>query len=156
MDLDLTLIGQMITFALFVWFTIKFVWPPITKAMEDRQQQIADGLAAAEQGKRDLELAQHQSQELITEAKANAAVILEQANHRANQTIEESKARAREEGQRLVKMAEDDIEQQMIAARASLVGELSDLTLASTKKVLGAAIDDETNQKLVDQLVREV
>ena len=83
-------------------------------------------------------------------------MILEQANHRANQTIEESKARAREEGQRLVKMAEDDIEQQMIAARASLVGELSDLTLASTKKVLGAAIDDETNQKLVDQLVREV
>ncbi len=156
MDLNATLIGQVITFGLFVWFTMKFVWPPIMKAMQERQQQIADGLAAAEQGKRDLELAQHKSKEVITEAKANAAVILEQANQRANQTVEESKSRAREEGQRLIKMAEDDVEQQMIAARASLVNELSDLTFASTKKVLGAAIDDETNRQLVDQLVSEV
>jgi F-type H+-transporting ATPase subunit b len=156
MDLNFTLIGQAITFGLFVWFTMKFVWPPITKAMQERQQMIADGLAAAEQGKRDLELAQHKSTEVINEAKAGAAVILEQANQRANSTIEESKQRARDEGERLMKMAEDDVEQQFTAARIKLMAEISDLTLTSTKKVLASAVNADINKDLVDQLVGDV
>jgi F-type H+-transporting ATPase subunit b len=156
MDLNATLIGQAITFALFVWFTMKFVWPPITKVMQERQQQIADGLAAAEQGKRDLELAQHKSTEIINEAKAGAAVILEQANQRANTTIEESKQRARDEGDRLSKMAEEDVEQQFTAARIKLMEEISDLTLASTRKVLGSAVNADINKELVNQLVGDV
>jgi F-type H+-transporting ATPase subunit b len=155
-DLNLTLIGQALTFALFVWFTMKYVWPPITKTMQDRQQQIADGLAAAEQGQRDLELAQHKVQEMMTEAKANAASMIEQANQRANQVVEDSKSRARDEGQRLIKMAEDEIQQNVNAARDALMAEVTDLTVASATKVLGSAVDENINQKLVDQLVGEV
>ena len=152
MDLNATLIGQVITFAVFVLFTMKYVWPPITQAMEERQKQIADGLAAGEQAKRDLELAEHKVEEMLTDA----AVILEQAHHRANSAIEESKQRARDEGERLIKMAEDDVEQQFVAARSRLMEEVSDLTLASTRKVLAHAVTDDINKKLVDQLVGEL
>jgi F-type H+-transporting ATPase subunit b len=155
-DINATLIGQVITFAVFVLFTMKYVWPPITQAMEERQKQIADGLAAGEQGKRDLELAEHKVEEMLTDAKAQAAVILEQAHHRANSAIEESKQRARDEGERLIKMAEDDVEQQFVAARSRLMEEVSDLTLASTRKVLAHAVTDDINKKLVDQLVGEL
>ena len=91
MDINLTLIGQALTFGIFVWFTMKFVWPPIVKVMRERQQQIADGLAAAEKGSRDLEEAQMKAEGIISEAKANAAAIMDGANSRANATIEESK-----------------------------------------------------------------
>ena len=94
MSLNLTLLGQMLTFILFIWFTMKFVWPPLTKLMAERQQQIADGLAAAEQGQKELELAQRQRQDILTDAKAKASTIVEQATHRANHIVEEAKKRS--------------------------------------------------------------
>ena len=156
MDINLTLIGQALTFGIFVWFTMKFVWPPIVKVMRERQQQIADGLAAAEKGSRDLEEAQMKAEGIISEAKANAAAIMDGANSRANATIEESKQRAREEGERLMKAAEDDISQQYTAARLKLRDEIADLTLASTRKVLDSAANADINKQLVDQLLGEM
>lgn len=136
MNLNLTLFGEMITFAIFVWFTMRFVWPPLMKAMDDRRATIAAGLAAAEKGKRDLELAQHKVTELLTEAKATAAQMIEQANNRANHIIEEGKARARIEGDRLLEIAKNDIEVEYHAAREKLIGEISSLVIAGSEKIL--------------------
>src|SRR5882672_9963457 len=102
MNINATLIGQMITFAVFVIFTMKFVWPPITKALQDREKKIADGLAAAEKGERSLDLATHKAKEIIQEAKVNANQLVEQAHARAAQLVEEAKEIARQESDRIV------------------------------------------------------
>src|SRR5271165_1529994 len=105
MNINATLLGQMITFAVFVWFTMRFVWPPITKALAERSQKIAEGLAAAERGKHELDLCQQEIVEQLKEAKVNADVIIDQANKRAHQIVDGAKDKAREEGQRLVALA---------------------------------------------------
>ena len=156
MNLNLTLIGQMITFALFVWFTMKFVWPPLMKLMQERQQQIADGLAAAEQGQKELELAQRQRQEILTDAKAKASTIVEQATHRANHIVEESKKRARVEGDRLVQMAKSDAEQQYQAAKDQLMNQVSSLALVGAERILKREIDGQSNNDIIKELVDEI
>ncbi len=156
MNLNLTLIGQMITFALFVWFTMKFVWPPLMKLMQERQQQIADGLAAAEQGQKELELAQRQRQEILTDAKAKASTIVEQATHRANHIVEESKKRARVEGDRLVQIAKSDAEQQYQAAKDQLMNQVSSLALVGAERILKREIDGQSNDDIIKELVDEI
>ena len=136
MNLNLTLFGEMITFAIFVWFTMRFVWPPLMKAMEERREKIAAGLAAAEKGKRELELARHKVTELLTEAKAQAAQMIEQANQRANHIVEEGKARARVEGERLLEITKNDIEREVHTARDQLMKEISSLVVAGSEKIL--------------------
>ena len=105
MEINLTLVVQMLVFGAFVWFTMKFVWPPLSKALEERQEKIADGLAAAERGRRELELAQHRVKDEMKHAKVQAADIIEKANRRATQMIEEAKEDARQESQKLAKVA---------------------------------------------------
>lgn len=156
MDINATLLGQLITFAIFVWFTMKYVWPPITKAMQEREKRIADGLAAAERGKHDLELAQHKISEQLRDTKIHAAEILDQANKRAGQIIEEAKQRAREEGERLLAMAHHDIEQEMQAAKQKLRSEVAKLAIAGAEKILTHSIDSATQQDLVKQLITEI
>src|SRR5687768_4228907 len=112
MNLNLTLLGEMLTFAIFIWFTMRFVWPPLMAALEERREKIAAGLAAADKGHRELEMAQHKIDEMMTEAKGQVAHIIEQANQRANHIIEEAKARARVEGDRLITLAKRDVEQE--------------------------------------------
>lgn len=153
MNINLTLLGEMLTFAIFVWFTMRFVWPPLMKAMEERRETIAAGLAAAEKGKRDLELAQHKVTELLTEAKAQAAQMIEQANHRANHIIEEAKARAREEGDRLLVIAKADIEREFQSARETLMKEISSLVVTGAEKVLQQEINRSANDKIVAELL---
>lgn len=156
MEINATLIGQMITFIVFVAFTMKFVWPPIMKAMQEREQKIADGLAAADRGKHELELAQHKAIEQLRDAKIHAAEILEQANKRANQIVEESKERAREEGDRLLAIARGDIDHEMQSARQKLRQEVATLAVASAEKILSRSIDDATQKDLVDKLIAEI
>jgi len=156
MNLNLTLLGQMITFGLFVWFTMKFVWPPLVTVMRDRQKQIADGLAAAEQGQNELELAEHKSVEILTEAKAQAASILEQANQRANHIVEESKGRARDEGARLLTLAQDEIDQQYNLAKEDLLGQVSGIAVMAAEKILQREVDKSNNAAIVDELVGEI
>ncbi len=156
MDINITLIGQMITFAVFIWFTMKFVWPPIVKAMHDREKKIADGLAAAEQGKRELELAEHEAAKHIREAKLKAADIVEQANQRATRLIEEGKADARVEGDRLLELAKAEIQQERAQTEQALLAHVSQLALQGAEKVLGQQIDKSIHSQLFDQLIDEI
>lgn len=156
MNLNLTLFGEMITFSIFIWFTMRFVWPPLMKAMEERREKIAAGLAAAEKSQRDLESTQHKITELLADAKTQAAQFIEQANQRAHVIIEESKAKARAEGDRLLEIAKNDIAREYQSAREVLLGQISTLAIAGAEKILGHEIDKSANDELVNQLVKEI
>lgn len=153
MSINLTLFGEMITFAIFVWFTMRFVWPPLTAALEERREKIAAGLAAAEKSKRDLELAQHKVTEILTEAKAQAAQMIEQANQRANHIVEEAKARGRAEGDRLLEIAKNDIEREVNTARDALMNQISSLVISGAEKVLQHEVNKSANDKLIAEMM---
>lgn len=156
MDINATLLGQMITFIVLIWFTMKFVWPHIIKAMQEREKRIADGLAAADRGQHELELAQHKAADQLRDAKIHAAEILEQANKRANQIIEEAKERAREEGERLLTIARSDIDQEMQSARQQLRTEVADLAIASAERILTRSVDAGLQRDLIAKLITEI
>lgn len=156
MNINLTLFGQMVTFAIFVWFCMKFVWPVIITAMEERQQKIADGLDAADRAMRDLEAAQDKATDQMKEAKQEAAGIVDQANKRANQIVEEAKQQAITEGDRLKVAAEAEIEQEINRAKEELRASVAGLAIAGAEKVLEASIDDKANRSLVDNLASQL
>mgnify|MGYP001819719687 FL=1 len=156
MNINLTLIGQMIAFVGFVWFCMKFVWPPILAAMAEREKKIADGLAAADRASHDLELAKEKAVERLKEAKEEAAGIIDSANKRASQLVEEAKDAAVVEADRVKASAQAEIEQESNRAREALRGEVAALSLAGAEKVLGAAIDQEAHKELVDKLAAEL
>jgi F-type H+-transporting ATPase subunit b len=155
-NINLTLIGQTLAFAAFVLFCMKYVWPPILKAMQERADKIADGLAAADRANHDLELAQEKAVERLKEAKEEAAGILEAANKRANQIVEEAKEQAREEGDRLKEAAQAEIQQELNRAREQLRGQVASLALAGAEKVLASEIDMQRHSELVDKLAAEL
>src|ERR1700722_15503516 len=109
MDINATLIGQLLTFLILIWFTMKYVWPPLTKAMRDREKKIAAGLAAAERGKKELEHAEHKALTIIRDAKLEASQVIELAHKRSSQIVEEGKENARIEGNRILAHAQDEI-----------------------------------------------
>lgn len=156
MNINLTLIGQSITFMIFVWFCMKFIWPYIRGAMEARTQRIADGLEAAERANRNLELAQDRAVSQLKDAKVEAASIIDQANRRAAQIIDEAKDRAREEGDRLKAAAHSEIEQEVNRAREQLRERIGTLAVAGAERILGRAIDASAHNDIVDQLAREL
>lgn len=156
MDINATLFGQMITFAIFIWFTVKFVWPPLMKAMEDRRNKIADGLAAAEQGVKELELARIKSEEAIKDAKTTAAHIIEQANQRSHHIVEEAKTLAREEGERLLQIAKTDVEQEYHSAREKLMQEVSNIAVVGAERILKKEIDKSSNDRIISDLVGSI
>ncbi len=156
MNLNLTLFGQMVTFAFFVWFCMKFVWPVILQAMEERQQKIADGLDAADRALRDLDEAQSKVSDQLKEAKQEAAGIIDQANKRANQIVEEAKQQAVAEGERLKVVAQAEIEQEINRAKEELRATVAGLALAGAEKVLEASIDEKSNRALVDKLAAQL
>ncbi len=152
MNINLTLIGQSITFLFFVWFCHAFVWKAIRGAMEEREKQIADGLDAADRAGRDLELAQEKAGKQLREAKAEAASIIDAANKRANQIVEEAKDAAREEGDRLKAAAQAEVEQEMNRAKEALRSQVAALALAGAEKILEASIDESAHKDMVDKL----
>jgi F-type H+-transporting ATPase subunit b len=156
MDLNLTLIGQMITFAIFVWVTMKFVWPPLMAIMEQRRQQIADGLAAAEQGQRELELAHVKHAELVDDAKVQASSIIDEATKRGHHLVEEAKLKAREEGARIVKLAEAEAQQQFVQLKAELLQQIAGLAIQGAEKILKREVDVASNEALVNEMVGEI
>ena len=156
MNINLTLIGQLIAFAVFVWFCMKFVWPPIVAAMTERENKIADGLQAASRAEKDLELAQQNATARLGEAKAEAAAIIEQANRRAAQIVDEAKADAAEEAQRVKKSAEADIEQQLSQAREVLRGQVATLAVQGAEKILKATVDTDAHQQMLAELAAEL
>ena len=156
MDITLTMIGQSITFFLFVWFTMKFVWPPITNALTARRAQIADGLAAAEKGKHDEELAKHRIAEILRDAKAQAQEILGQAEKRAAEIVDEAKANAKVEGERIVAAANAEIEQNVHRAREQLRSQVASLAVAGASRVLKKEINAAANEDLLKDLVAQL
>lgn len=156
MNINLTLIGQTITFIVFVWFCMKFIWPHIVKAMDDRKTQIAEGLAAGERGKHEQELAQQHAVEVIREAKDQAKEILAQAHRRGDEIIEEAKADGRTEGERMVRAAESEIEQQLNQAREQLRGEVVRLALQGAEQVLGAEVDERAHTEQLNRLAAQL
>ncbi|MEQ8484258.1 MAG: F0F1 ATP synthase subunit B [Pseudomonadales bacterium] len=156
MTLNMTLIGQSITFLVFVWFCWKFIWPPLVNAMQERQKAIGEGLAAAERAEKDLELAQERAVEQLRDAKEEAQKILEQARHQANQMIENAKNEARAEGERIKEAQQAELEQELNRAKEALRGKVAVLALAGAEKVLGASIDANRHGQLLDQLAAEL
>jgi len=155
-NINLTLIGQMIAFICFVVFCMKYVWPPIIAAMAEREQKIADGLAAADRASHDLELAQQKAIERLKEAKEEASSIVDAANKRGNQLVEEAKNAAIVEADRVKAAAQAEIAQESNRAREQLRGQVAALSLAGAEKVLGAAIDQSAHADLVEKLASEL
>jgi F-type H+-transporting ATPase subunit b len=156
MNINLTLFGQMIAFAVFVWFTMKFVWPPIMKAIEERKAKIADGLAAAERGKHEQQLAQQRATERLHEAKQQAAEIVARAEKRAAEIVEESKDTARAEGERLIEAARAEIEQETNKAREQLRQSVAQLAVAGAERILRREINAEAHKDIVDDLAQQI
>lgn len=156
MNINLTLIGQVIAFCGFVWFCMKFVWPPIIAAMQEREKKIADGLAAADRASHDLELAQEKAIERLKEAKHEASGIVDMANKRANQIVEEAKVAAQAEAERVKASARAEIEQDTNRAREALRSQVAALSFAGAEKVLGATIDHSAHAELVEKLAAEL
>ena len=156
MNINLTLIGQMIAFICFVMFCMKYVWPPILAAMAERQKKIADGLAAADRASHDLELAQEKAVERLKEAKHEAAGIIDAATKRSTQLVDEAKQAAIVEAERVKLAAQAEIEQDTNRAREHLRGQVAALALAGAEKILAAHIDPKAHAELVDKLAAEL
>ncbi|HCB43250.1 MAG TPA: F0F1 ATP synthase subunit B, partial [Pseudomonas sp.] len=136
MNINLTILGQAIAFFIFVVFCMKYVWPPVIAALQERQKKIADGLAASDRAAKDLELTQEKSAQELRQAKEQAAALIEQANKRANQIVEASKEDARKEGEKILAQAQAEIEQQRIKARDALRAEIAAIAVAGAEKIL--------------------
>lgn len=156
MNINLTIIGQAIAFAIFVMFCMKYVWPPITVAMAERKKKIAEGLDAADRAERDLRLAQERAADDLREGKKQAAAIIEQANKRAILMIEEAKEQAREEANRVKTAAQAELEQDVNRAREVLRAQVSVLAIAGAEKILEASVDQKAHAKLVEKLAAEL
>ncbi len=156
MDINLTLIGQTIAMIVFVWFCMKFIWPPIMTAIEERQTQIADGLAAAERGKQSLEKAQAEADQIVEDARKQATGILDQANARANEIVAEGKADGVKERDRQMSAARSEIEQETNRAREELRGQVSAIAVASAEKILNREIDATAHQDILGKLASEL
>jgi F-type H+-transporting ATPase subunit b len=155
-NINATLLGQAITFAILIWFTMKFVWPPLMAAMAERAKTIADGLAAAERGKHDLELAEKRAAEILRQGKEKASEIIAASEKRASEIIEEAKAHAKTEGDRILVAAKADIDQEVFRAKEQLRTQVTAVALAGAGKILGREIDAKAHNDLLDKLVAEI
>ena len=156
MNFNLTLITQALVFAAFIWFTVRFVWPPLLRAIEARQKQIADGLAAAEQGKKSLESSSKQADQAIQEARGRAAEIISQAEKRDAQMVEAAKVAAKEEGDREKAGAKAEIEQQAQRAREQLRDQVAALAVAGAEKILRREVDAKAHAELLDGIKKQL
>ena len=156
MSFNLTLIAQAVAFALFIWFTVKFVWPPLLRAIEARQKSIADGLAAGEQGRKSLEVSSKQAEQAIQDARSRSAEILSQAEKRAAQVLEEAKANAKAEGEREKTAAKAEIQQEVSRAREELRDQVAALAVAGAEKILRREVDAKAHADLLDGIKKQL
>jgi F-type H+-transporting ATPase subunit b len=155
-DINLTLIGQTIAMIVFVWFCMKFIWPPLLGAIEERQEKIAEGLAAADKGKQSLEQARAEADKIISDARKQATGILDQAHARANEIVAEGKADGVKERDRQLAAAKAEIDQETNRAREELRGQVSAIALASAEKILRREIDDRQHADILGKLAQEL
>jgi len=146
----------MITFALLVWFTMKYIWPPLFDSLEERKKKIADGLAAAERGQEEIILAEKKAKGVLKEAKAQSSEIVTMAQKRANEIVEESKDTAKKEGERLIIAAKAQIDQEIQQAKEGLRQEVADLALSAAEQILGAEIDKAKHQDIISKVSNQL
>lgn len=149
MNINFTLISQAIAFSVFIWFTVKFVWPPLLRAIEERQKNIADGLAAGERGRHELELASQRSAEVLKEAKHRASEIVLQAEKRAAEIVEESKKTAKEESDRIITGAKAEVQHEIFGAKEVLRQYAAQLAIAGATKILRREIDAKVHADIL-------
>ena len=156
MNINFTLIAQAIAFAILIWFTVKYVWPPLLNAIETRQKEIADGLAAAQEGKASLEVAAKKTTLQLNEAKQKASEIISQAEKRASEILEEAKHQAKTEGDRIILGAKAEIDQEVNRAKESLREQVSKLAVAGAEKILSKEIDKKAHSDMLSKLAKEL
>ena len=156
MNINLTLIAQGITFFAFIWFTVKFVWPPILAVIEERRTKIADGLAAADKGARSLEDAQVRISVMVEEARGQGRQIIDQAQTRANGIVDEARVGATQERERILQSGQAEVEQQINRARDELRAQVAAIVVAGAEKILAREIDPRTHQDLLDKLAAQI
>lgn len=156
MNITLTIIAQALSFAILIWFTAKFVWPPLLAAIESRQKTIADGLADAERAKHGLDMAAKRSADILREAKDKAGEIVANGEKRASEIVEQAKAQAKVEGDRIVAGAKAEVEQEVFRAKEQLRTQVSAIALAGAGKILGREIDAKAHNDLLDKLAADL
>lgn len=156
MNINATLLGQAISFMLFVWFCMKLVWPPLIAAIEERQKKIADGLAASDRAAKDLELVQAKMAEQLKDAKVQAAAIIEQANKRKALILDEARTEADAERQKIITQGQAEIDAERKRAREELRKQVAALAIAGAEKILERSVDEAANSDIVDKLVAEL
>ena len=156
MNINLTLLGQAISFAIFVWFCLKYIWPPVLKALEERETRIADGLAAAEKGQQDLENAGERIEEILAEGRDKAQEFVVQSQQRGDEIVETAKQAAIEEGNRLLAAARGQIDTERNEARESLRNEVAVLALSGAEQILMREVDADAHREVLDKLIAEI
>jgi F-type H+-transporting ATPase subunit b len=156
MNINLTLLMQAAAFAAFIWFTAKFVWPPLMRAVETRQKQIADGLAAADEGRKSLANAEKRISDLVGEARAKAGEIVAQGEKFRQETVEQAKAEAKAEADRIVAAAKAEIAQEVARAKEDLRHQVSSLAIAGAEKILKREVDAKAHADLLAEIQRQV
>jgi F-type H+-transporting ATPase subunit b len=156
LDINLTLIVQMAVFAAFVLFTMRFVWPPLSKAMEERQNKIASGLSAAERARKELELAQHRAKEEIRHARVQSSEIIEKAMKQATSIVEEARQEAKIEALKQLKLGKDQLQQEINHAREALKKQVAGLAVSCAERILKREVDSESNKALLDDFISEI
>jgi F-type H+-transporting ATPase subunit b len=156
MNMNLTLVAQAITFAIFIWFSARFVWPPLLRAIETRQKTIADGLSAAERGRLELEQAAKKSTDSLREGKQQAAAMVAAAEKRAAEIVEEAKTAARVEAERIVEAARGQVEQDVQRAREDLREQVAALAVAGAERILRREVDAKAHSELLAGLKKEL
>jgi F-type H+-transporting ATPase subunit b len=156
MNINATLLGQAIVFGILIWFSVKFIWPPLVKAIEDRQKKIAEGLAAAERGQTELQSAHGEAQVIVNAAREQAKKIVDQAHKREVAIVEEARNTAVEEGKRIVESSRQDAQQEKARARDELRKDVATLAVAGASRLLQREIDAKAHAELIEQLAREI
>jgi len=155
-DINLTIVGEMITFAILIFVTMKYIWPPLKKAMDEREKKIADGLAAAERGEKSLELARDNVKKQLKDVKIQASNIIDEANRRMAKIIDDAKVTADIEGKRLLVNAKKEIDSELQKARDSIKAEVVDLAIMAAEKLLCKKISDKKDRVFVDKIIDEL
>lgn len=156
MNMNATILGQAVSFFLFVWFCMKFIWPPIMAAIEKRQKEIADGLSAAELAKKDLEIAKANSSDALQQARAEAQVIIDQANKRKNAIVKDAQTEAETERDKIIAQGHIEIAAERKRAREELRKQVAILAIAGAEKIIERSVDEAANSDIVDKLVAEL
>jgi F-type H+-transporting ATPase subunit b len=156
MNINFTLVMQAIAFAAFIWFCARFVWPPLMRAIDTRQKQIADGLAAGEQGRQDLSAAEKKIATMMTEAKTRSSEIIAQGEKLKTETIDAAKQEARTEAARILAAAKDEIEQEIVRAKEALRDQVADLAVAGASKILKREVDAKAHAELLASIRQQL